>query len=611
MASKAISQRTTTVTLALALAGLLAGLGACKDKTGEEPGGDSPKQAEVTNEDGATEPEPPDPSAATPPAVTTSEADDPRTAALAITKSVKASAINGRGAKSLGFRIGKLTHLFALAATVKRPEWGAEGESEATFARDDNLDTAWQCKFGAAKPCVLGLVLPEKAKLEVVRLFTAAGPRWRHYTGHPRVAKVRVHTELGYVDAELADGANHAYVRFDAPIETQFIAIEVLEVHAGKTDALVHIAELELYGTDGVPRPAIELDPDLAWASWETTSWSDGSDHVIRQVFINIAESGQAAIDPEQGPRRRRIARATALFGNAGDDYLLFERLHGTDCGDHRGSYVLFDKRNRMVYPLGDLGGAGADVYRHSGGRGFVVGWVRDGQFTAKGVVEEGGELKWKRPPKVAPEDGEALLREWGFETEPLPRGIPIDGAIPGCHRAALGELNPLISAAKFKDAAAQDPSDWIVCSVGQDTVYASAPCHAPARAYQLSGTKLVGKHKGKKNDGRGLRLRRVGDRLLIELSAENGDTGTVLWSEPGSLVEIARDGALFVRPPSSCGTCEDSWPNPAGPDPSETVDEGEGDGNDESLDNGEPNQDGNDEPAAQPAPRPSPSPPG
>src|SRR5690606_37038016 len=106
---------------------------------------------------------------------------------------------------------------------------------------------------------------------------------------------------------------NHSYVRFDAPIETQFIAIEVLETHAGKSDALVHFAEVEIYGTNGVPRQPIVLDPDLAWASWETTSWSD--EHTIRQVFINFARPGQTAVDPEQGPSKHRLARATAVFG--------------------------------------------------------------------------------------------------------------------------------------------------------------------------------------------------------------------------------------------------------------------------------------------------------
>src|SRR5690606_5471221 len=131
-----------------------------------------------------------------------------------------------------------------------------------------------------------------------------------------------------------------------------------------------------------------------------------------------------------------------------------------------RGSYVLFDRRNRMFYPLGELGGAGAEVYRHADGRGFAVGWTGMGGFTIKGVVEEAGELEWRRPPKQPPESGAALLREWGFETEPLARALPIGGAIPGCHRAAYGELDPLISAAKFKQASAEDPSNWLVCGV-------------------------------------------------------------------------------------------------------------------------------------------------
>jgi len=536
--------------LALALA--LASVGACKAKPQAEDADDVPKPAELATTNGeATATEEGD-------AVDRGELDDPRAAALTIARATSAATIAGRGEKSLGFRIDKISHLFALAATAKLPDWGAPGEGEAKLARDDDLDTAWRCEFGGAKPCVLGFALPEQAKVEVLRLYAAAGPRYRDYSGHPRVAKVRVHSEAGYVDASVADGANHGYVRFDAPIDTQFIAVEVLEVHGGKrSDGLVHLAEVEIFGTDGIPRQPIELDPSLAWASWETTSWSGAGDHTIRHVFINFASAGLI---------ERRLLRATAVFGQAGDDYLLFERLHGTDCVEHRGSYLLYDKRNRMIYPLGDLGGAGANVYRHTNGRGFAVGWIGDGQFTVKGMVEEGGELKWKRPPKQAPADGEALLREWGFETKAQPRGVALEGAVPGCHRAALGELEPLVSAANLKDAAKQDPAAWIVCSVGANTLYATASCGAAAQAYQLSGDKLVGKHVGKHDDARGLRLRRVGDRLLVELSATGGDTSTLLWAEPDSLRELASNGGLFVRPPAACSACGDEWVNPAGP---------------------------------------------
>ena len=125
-------------------------------------------------------------------------------------------------------------------------------QGEAKLAQDDDLDTAWRCDFGGAQPCVLGVALPESAKVEVIRLYVAAGPKWRDHKGHPRVAKVRVHTDAGYADAEIDDGANHAYVKFSAPIQTQSLAIEVLGVHDGDKDKQVHIAEAEIYGTEGV-----------------------------------------------------------------------------------------------------------------------------------------------------------------------------------------------------------------------------------------------------------------------------------------------------------------------------------------------------------------------
>lgn len=590
MASQAIRSRVSTVVLALSLAGLLA----CKDKRNDGATAEVAERASIgKTEAGELDTQGSDEGEQLP--GREQEPDDPRATALTIARSPAASPIAGKGAKSLGYNLDKIAHLFSLAATAKIPDWGAQGHGEAKLARDDDLDTAWRCEFSeqpaggdASRPCVLGLALPEQAKVEVLRLYTAAGPRYRDYAGHPRVAKVRVHTEAGYVDASLADGANHAYVRFDAPIETQWLAIEVLETHAGKDDALVHLAEVEVYGTDGAPRQPIELDPDFAWVGWETTTWSaSANDHTIRQVFLHFS---RPSATPDVPPSSRRLLRASAVFGRASDDYLLFERLHGTDCDRTRGSYVLFDKRNRMHYPLGELGGAGANVYRHAAGRGFAVGWIGDGVFTVKGVVEEAGMLEWRRPPSQPPLNGEAQLREWGFETEPLARAQAIGEAIPGCHRATAGELDPLLTAAKFMQVGAEHPRDWLVCTVGDDTLYASAACGKRARAYQLEDGKLIGKHESKHEHARALRLRRVGDRLLVELSAA-GDNSTLLWAEPGRLLELGSHASLFVRPPAACSECDDNWPNPTAQASDESIEGaellGDGDG-DPLVDEGE-----------------------
>jgi hypothetical protein len=540
----------TTLALGFALTG------ACKSNPDESAasggGGEKAADTSKTGDDVS-----PTTDGATP---TPAGDDDPRAAALAITKATTASTIAAKGIKNLGFSLEKIIHLFALKNTAKIPDWGAPGEGEAKLAQDDDLDTAWRCEFGGAQPCALGLALPESAKVEVLRIYVAAGPKYRDHKGHPRVAKIRVHTDAGYADVAVDDGANHAYVRFEAPIQTQSLALEVLDVHAGDKDKQVHIAEVEVYGTEGVPRPPLALDPQQAWVSWETTAWTDDAEPKIRQVFVYTGD----------GTARRRLARATAVYGEAGDDYALFERLTGTNCGVTQGSYVLFDKRNRMYYPLNDLGGAGSMVFRHKAGRGFAAGWMNDaGQFTIKGIVDEGGKLTWKRPPKEGSEDGKALLSSWGFDTEPIQRGVPHGGAVAGCHQAGGGELAPVITAAKLGEGL--DATQWMICSVGGDTLYATAPCDGKARAYQLdAGGKIVGKHENKKDDARGLRLRRNGDSLFVELSAEQGNTAGLWIASPGALTQLERHGSLYVRPPGSCGTCTDEWLNPEVP-----IDEG------------------------------------
>lgn len=520
------------------------------------------------------------------------EPDDPRAADVVIARAEAPSPTSAKGAKSLGFSLAKLLPLYALAGTAKLPDWGAVGEGVAKLARDDNLDTAWTCTHGGDKPCVFGLALPETGKVEVLRLYTAAGPRYRDYKAHPRVAKVRVHTDAGHVDVKLADGANHAYVRFDEPVETRSVAVEVLELHKGNKDQLVHIAELEVYGTAGAPRAPLELDPERAWVSWETTQWGGPEgDRVIRQLFVNFARPGQAEIDPEAGPARKRFNRATGVFGKSGDDFMLFERLYGTSCDEHRGSYMLYDRRNRMFYPLGDLGGAGAPVYRHQSGRGYAVGWASGGEFTVKGVVEEAGELVWKRPPKAGVDDAAAQLRKWGFDPTPLARGRSLERPPTGCHRAGTGELDAMVSAAKLSVGGEFDPSQWLVCELGSAKLYASATCDGPAQAYLVDGGDLVGKHESKEADARGLRLRRFGPQMLLELSAEKGDTATLYWVEADKLIELESNGGLYVRPPASCAPCEDGWQGPGGEVESESEDEGgdeeaaEGDDADEGED--------------------------
>lgn len=560
-------------TLLTILALGFASSGACKSNPDESAASGDGGGAKSTDSGKSGDDVLPTTDGATPP---TSGDDDPRAAALAITKATTASTVPAQGAKNLGFSLEKILHLFALKTTAKVPDWGAPGEGEAKLAQDDDLDTAWRCEFGGAQPCVLGLALPESAKVEVLRIYVAAGPKFRDHKGHPRVAKIRVHTDVGYADVEVDDGANHAYVRFDAPIQTQSLALEVLDVHAGDKSKQVHIAELEVYGTEGVPRPPMALDPQQAWVSWETTAWTDDAEAKIRQVFVYTGDA----------TARRRLARATAVYGEAGDDYALFERLTGTNCVETEGSYVLFDKRNRMYYPLKDLGGAGSMVFRHKAGRGFAVGWMNDaGQFTIKGIADEGGKLTWKRPPKEGTPDGKALLSSWGFDPEPLQRGVARGGAVAGCHQAGTGELEPIIAAAKISEPL--DAAQWMICSVGGDTLYASAACDKKARAYQLdAGGKVIGKHESKNDDARGLRLRRTGDVLFVELSAEQGDTASLVLSSPGAFTQLERHGGLFVRPPSICTPCEDEWKNPEAP-LEDVVDDGTGEG-EEFIEDGE-----------------------
>ncbi len=544
----------------LVLASTFAALLGCKTKPTEDEGGSASKDS--PSADGAEQL--PDGEPGVP--ASDIEADDPRALALAIPQAKSPLATKAKGAKQLPSSLAKIQHLYALAATAKRPEWGAAGEGEPKLSRDDDLDTAWVCKHGEATPCVLGFALPEPAKVEIIRIYGASGPRFRDYNGHPRLGKVRIHTDAGFVEVTLPDGANHAYVLFDKPVETQTLAIELLDVHAGKTDSQAYFADVEIFGTDGTPRAPIVLDPSQAWVSWETTAWDDGKSgkHTIRQTFIEFLRSeGLAPGDPAKPPGSRRFMRATGVYGKAGDDYLLFERMFGTDCSENEGSYLLFDRRNRMFYPLVDLGGAGAPIYRHREGRGFAAGWIDGERFTVKGIVEDAGVLEWKRPPKQPPADPMALLHEWGFETTPIARGGTLAAPPAGCSKPDSAGLDRMARAAKLPMGGEFDPATWLSCSVGTDTLFVNASCDAPAQAYAISSTDaLIGKFTNKKADSRGFRLRRtgVGDSLLLELSTERGASSVLYWVDAGTFAQLEKAGGLLVRPPSSCASCMDEW---------------------------------------------------
>jgi hypothetical protein len=566
------------------LASTLAAMSACKSKSAQ----DESESTAGKTEAGAGDSKGPadtggDPSEPVEPGI---ELDDPRALALPIPQAKTALTVKAKGSKSLPSSLSKIQHLYALSAAAKQPEWGAIGVGEAKLSRDDDLDTAWVCNHGQATSCVLGFALPEPAKIEIVRIYGASGPRFRDYTGHPRLAKVRIHTDAGFVDVELPDGANHAYVLFDAPVDTQTLAIELLDVHKGKTDSAAHFAEVEIYGTEGVPRAPIVLDPSQGFVSWETTAWDDGKSgkHTVRQTFVEFLRPESEVGKP---PLTRRFMRATGVYGKAGDDYLLFERLFSTDCTETEGSYLLFDRRNRMFYPLVDLGGAGAPVYRHSEGRGFAAGWIDGDRFTVKGVVEEAGELKWKRPPKQLPEDPLAQLAEWGFETTPISRGGSLTDVTPGCSKPTSADLDGMAKAAKLPMGGEFDPAQWLECGAGNDTLFVNAACDAPAQAYLVGlANALTGKYASKDADSRGFRIRRIDDArgtaMLLELSGDKGDSGIVYFVDTGVWHQLEKAGGLFVRPPSTCAPCKDEW----GASPDAELDEtGESGAEDETLD--------------------------
>ncbi|MCA9710701.1 MAG: hypothetical protein KDK70_32975, partial [Myxococcales bacterium] len=172
----------------------------------------------------------------------------------------------GKSGEHMGFDLARLSHLRALAGAIEVPEWSDPGEGSARHAYDDDLRTTWTCRLGPERACAIGLHFPRPAEAEAIRLFVAkpAKGAW----ARPR--RVRLHTDEGWADAKLADEDGLWNVQLGEPVRTLNLTLELMEAHA---DAPIHLAELEVFGREGVPRPPLVVDVTRRAIAFEPPVW--------------------------------------------------------------------------------------------------------------------------------------------------------------------------------------------------------------------------------------------------------------------------------------------------------------------------------------------------
>ncbi len=458
----------------------------------------------------------------------------------------KRMAFPARGGTNLGYNLATLEKLRALAGAVEIPEWSAPHSSNARALRDDDIATAWTCTPSSSSTCAAGLHFPEAATVRAVRLFGAAASGPGAYEDHPRVKKVRIHTDEGWAEAMLPDEPTHGYVVLGKEVTTRTLVLEVLGLH-GEEDGELHLGELEVYGSSGVAREPWDIDPARVVVRQLDAPWSVADRrHRTGEAYLGILDAHGAST---------LLMRGTALYGNAGDRLLLAEVLDDTTCEHHRGQFYLVDQQTRVIAPIGDLGGIGADAYRSREGLGFAHGKVDDHTAELAGVLLEDASYERRRTQRRSTATPAETLAEWKLDATPLVRGgSPINREIDGCKLGGDASIAVLTGATAREPV--EKPAEWMVCELAEHVsayVTDHGPCGASWEIVVLSDGQRVVAQKSAKRKGARARLRRVGlDAVLVEIGGDDDKTELYRIDRTGIVGPIAGT-ALAISPPDAC----------------------------------------------------------
>lgn len=474
--------------------------------------------------------------------------------------------VPGKVIKNPGFKLEPLLSLYALDGSVSGTSFGAPVTDEVNF-RDEDLDTAAVCTPSDDKPCAIGVHFPDQGEVAMLRLYMAAGPKYRDYKASPRPKDIKIYTDAGVTELELADGAAHRYIQFDPPVATSNLSIEVVSTHSGGKDEQVHFAELEIYGASGPARPPMELDPSAAITYFETKPWKDkgGGRSTVKMTWVETV--GYEGVGKAGGTRR--LQRGGALFGKKGDRFMLVEKLLGATCDVPEPSYVLFDTQTRMVYPLGKLAEGAADIHRRTDGLGFMaVPHSPDGEIDTKGIrtiVFDAEKKKFSRKRGKEAWTVAEHAREWSFEETPERRGgqsleswVAEQGDLcstPSDEKLALLHRNTKLFS---KD----DPGTWISCNIGDghDLMIGRDAACGEKVTIMLQPPEDSPKVLAEYKDGSGPRRLTIDDSFPIVLVEVGKDSGASSDVVPVNIdyhdEKVIRGAGLTVHPPAECGAC-------------------------------------------------------
>jgi len=501
--------------------------------------------------------------------------DEARAQATLLTRSETPLAVKVSVERNPGFRLEPLTAMYALAGAAVRPSYALPfadaPPGAASAAYDGDLSTAAICTQGQEddRRCAIGLSLPSDSKVTMLRVFFAAGPDYRDYTGAARPKKIAVHTDAGRVELDYPDGAVHRYIVFDEPVATAGLSVEVLDVTPGRNKGTeLHFAEIEAYGVEGAHREAATLEPRQTFVYFETQPWKDkgAGEHTVKMTWLeHLAYKG---VDTPSV--RSRWIRGVAAYGDDSDRLMLIEKGLSSTCEAPEVSYVLIDKETRMIYPLGELAGGGATIYRRRDGLGFVaipggdndearVSGMRSITFdpASSSFDRRRGKKKWT----VADH-----LREWDLVEARRPGGVELETYVadPTSHcsvasgesRAPARELSEVFST--------EEPGEWWECNVGDGHHMLIGRDSACGEAVSIILRTSEGEHHLRADFPAGAGPRRLAVEpnprfpgVIVEVGKESGAASDLVPVNIDLIDEaILRDASLAVRPPAACGAC-------------------------------------------------------
>ncbi|MCX4241500.1 hypothetical protein [Paraliomyxa miuraensis] len=455
----------------------------------------------------------------------------------------------GKSGEHMGFDLDKLSKVYALAGAVERPEWSSPGEGSERLVRDDDLHTAWSCRPSSESGCALGIHFPVPAEVEAIRLYALPpgdGP------ARARPKRIRVHTTQGWAEARLADEDRLWHVLLGEPVQTRNLSVEIMETHG---EGPVQLAELEVYGRTGTPRDPLAITLAHTVVAFDPPVW---------RKKLRTHSAGRAFLERvDADGRLQRLLPGTALVGRTGDRLLLIEQATWSTCDDHQGAYSLLDTHTRVLVPLGDMGGFGGRVFRHTEGLGFGIGRVEGDDAKVEAIVLDEGVYERRTTGRLDQRAPAQMLADWDIEGAPLatdPSGT-LASPPPGCEPASatsLAGLRPHLPKRTSLDA-----TQWTACSLGDDhqlLISTGGPCGKQWQVVVLgSEGALLGRRSGKEA-GTHVRLRRLDESsMLIELWGAD-DRPRLLLAELG-LVDVGTITGLSLRPPIACRTrCDTSF---------------------------------------------------